>query len=107
MDNWRINHLKEMHQEDATDEFVIYAIGQEYLKLEKFEQAIEYFELLKSINPQYVGLYYHLAAAHVGREDFVNALKIYDDGIRIATHIKDLHALSELKNAKLNLEMEL
>jgi tetratricopeptide (TPR) repeat protein len=107
MDNWRINHLKEMHQEDSTDEFVIYAIGQEYLKLEDFNKAIEYFDLLKSINAKYVGLYYHLAAAYAGLDDIDNALQTYEDGIAIATNLPDLHALSELKNAKLNFEMEL
>ena len=107
MDNWRVNQLLDMYKDDEKDEFVIYALAQEYLKASKFDLSIDYFSRLKSINPNYVGLYYHLAAAYVASEDTKAALSTYEEGIRIATEIQDLHALSELKNAKLNLEMEL
>lgn len=107
MDNWRIIRLKEMYSKDPTDQFVIYALAQEYLKSEEYKESISYFDLLKSINPDYVGLYYHLAAAHAALEDIEKAMAVYEEGIHIATQLKDLHALSELKNAKLNLEMGL
>ncbi len=107
MDNWRINHLFSLLKEDPKDEFVHFAIAQEYNKNEAYDKAIEYYEKLKELNQQYVGLYYHLAATYAEIEEEEKALKTYEEGIIIANALKDLHALSELKNAKLNYEMEL
>jgi len=35
------------------------------------------------------------------------ALNIYEEGIIVARQLNDTHALSELKNAKMNLEIEM
>lgn len=107
MENWRIDRLLKLEQEDPTDDFVIYAIGQEYLKSDDFARAIIYFEKLKKQNPEYVGLYYHLAAAYSEMGEISVAVQAYEEGIIIAQNLNDLHSLAELQNAKLNLELEL
>jgi len=107
MENWRIDHLKKLLSEDADDEFIIYALAQEYLKSYEYPVAIDYFLELKKINAGYVGLYYHLADAYVKIDDEASAMKTYDEGIEIARKLNDQHALSELQNARMNLEMEL
>ena len=107
MDNWRIKQLFELLEDDPEDEFVNFAIAQEYKKTGNLELAIQYFLKLKSINENYVGLYYHLADSYVRIDDEINALQTYDEGIMIAQRMNDLHALGELKNAKINYELEL
>lgn len=105
MDNWRLNHLLELSAEDPKDEFVLYAIAQEYVKAEDYPSAIKQFNHLRDINPDYVGLYYHLAAAQIENEDEENALDTYIEGISVAKKLNDQHALGELMNAKTNLEL--
>ena len=96
-----------MLSEHPQDDFVLYAIAQEYLNKEQFDNAIIYFSKLKQKNPNYVGLYYHFAHALAEMGNHKEAFKIYDEGIAIATQSGDTHTLSELKNAKMNLELDL
>ena len=106
-ENWRLERLLALHEEDNRDEFVLFALAQEYNQLELLAKSLRYYLHLREINPQYVGLYYHLAKLYEKMEHFDDALVVYDQGIKVANDIKDYHALSELKNAKLNLELEL
>jgi len=105
MDNWRIEHLNGLLQDDPKDEFVLYALAQEYLKLEELDQSLSFFLRLKDVNPDYVGLYYHLAALYQELDEEDKAMATYLDGISVAQKIGDQHALSELMNAKTNLEL--
>jgi len=107
MDNWRLDKLLTLLREDDKDSFVRYALAQEYLKLNQSEEAIVHFEALKTNDPAYVGLYYHLAAAYEQQKSINKALITYTEGISIAKQLGDQHALSELMNAKMNLEIEM
>jgi len=107
MENWRLNHLTDLLKEDPKDEFVHYALAQEFVKQEDFDEAINRFNTLKTLNPDYVGLYYHLAAAQIEADLPDDAMDTYQTGIAIAKKIGDQHALSELLNAKTNLELGL
>ncbi len=105
--NSRLEYLFSLLDENRPDDFVLYAIAQEHLQKGHYELAIQFFEKLKDHNANYVGLYYHLAAAYHMIDQDEKAMETYETGIRIAEKIGDLHALSELKNAKTNLEYEL
>lgn len=107
MDNWRVKQLEDMIAQDPKDEFVLFALAQEYGKTADYTKAIAYYTTLKNINPDYVGLYYHLAATYILTEKSEKAMKTYELGIRVAQKLNDQHALAELKNAKLNYELEL
>ncbi len=107
MDNWRLQQLTGMLKEDPNDEFLLFAIAQEYTKLEQLETAIDHYNQLKNMNPEYVGLYYHLAAAYAELELVKEAARTYEEGILIAQKLGDQHALSELMNAKMNFELEM
>ena len=102
----RLTQLKEMLAEDPDDSFLLFAIAKEYEGLEQYEEAIKGFVTLVEKDAAYVGTYYHLAKLYEEMEDADNALATYEAGILMAQKMKDLHALSELKNAKLNFELE-
>ena len=65
MDNWRVKQLEELIAQDPNDEFVLFALAQECGKAQDYAKAIAYYNRLRGINPDYVGLYYHLAASYI------------------------------------------
>ena len=66
---------------------------------------IEYFEKLRTVNPNYTGLYYHLGIVYEKMGQSEKGMEIFQKGIEVASEVKDLHALSELKNICQNREM--
>lgn len=103
----RLLTLLNMYDENNHDSFVLFAIAKEYEYSQDLAKAIESYEKLKLKDPQYVGLYYHLAKAYEESNHHSLALENYEAGIQIAKKLADFHALSELNNAKTNLEITL
>jgi tetratricopeptide (TPR) repeat protein len=96
-----------MIENDPSDSFVRYALAKEYEVLNDKVNALHHYLILRSHDPEYVGLYYHLAKLYESLEAFDVAIQVYSDGMRIAKKLLDNHALAELSSAKMNLEMEL
>lgn len=103
----RLNVLIEMHHQDPNDSFILYALAKEYETCDDLNESLSQFLLLKQQDPDYVGMYYHLGKLYEKLEKPSEALQTYENGIQISKKLKDFHALSELNNAKVNLEMEL
>jgi len=106
MDNSRLDQLLNFYSIDGSDPFIIFAIAKEYEQQENFKKALEFYTILKDDHSEYVGTYFHLAQLYADLDYIDNALEVYNTGIHIAEKQGDLHALSELKNAKLNFELE-
>lgn len=104
--NSRLQKLLKYFEQDSGDSFIIFAIAKEYENLNDWESSLKYYRLLLEEHPDYIGTYYHLAQLYGEMEDTDNALDIYARGIQKAKEQNDQHALSELKNAKLNFELE-
>ncbi len=107
MSNSRINQLQEFLKESPKDSFLLFALAKEYEKQGEHQKAIDNYNLLKDLHPDYVGLYYHLAALLAKKADHQLTLNTYNEGILVATKLGDAHALAELKNAKMNFEIDL
>ncbi|GLR15703.1 tetratricopeptide repeat protein [Portibacter lacus] len=103
----RLKSLLNLLKDSPNDGFLLFAIAKEYEGQEDFENALSYYEKLRSIDQDYVGLYFHLGALYAELDDSDKAMEVYDQGIEIAIKIKDQHALSELKGSKMNLELGL
>ena len=103
----RLKTLLEMLKENLNDSFIRYAVAKEYEGNNDLENALENYLIIKDSDPEYVGMYYHLAKLYETLEQFENAINTYNEGINIAKKLPDFHALSELNSAKMNLEMEL
>ncbi|MBP6455853.1 MAG: tetratricopeptide repeat protein [Chitinophagaceae bacterium] len=95
-DQSRIEKLKYFLESSPNDCFLWHALGLEYLKIEQKTDAISCFEKVLQIDENYVGTYYHLAAAKI-QLNLQEAILIYKKGIEIATKLKDNHAKNELQ----------
>lgn len=101
----RLEQLQTLLQENPGDAFLLFAIAKEYEKIADRPQALAYYEQVVRTDPDYVGVYYHLAKLYEKIEQPEKALDIYITGMDIARRAGDQHALAELSAAKLNLEM--
>ena len=102
----RLAYLQKLSDEDPEDSFLVYAIAKEWEKL-NLVKASEIFEQLKIKDANYTGLYYQLGKIYEQMGLFVNASKIYQEGILIAKSQSDFHTVAELTSAKTNLEIEM
>ena len=100
----RLEALLAFYAEDPQDAFTRFALATEYLKAQNVEQALAFFEGLVHDIPSYVGTYYHLGKLYqsLGRNE--DALQTYQEGIKMASEARDLHARAELQDALLNLQ---
>jgi tetratricopeptide (TPR) repeat protein len=65
---------------------------------------IEYYKRLLNEFPNYVGTYYHFGKLLEKKGETDEAIETYSKGMSIARAAGDQHSLSELAEAKLNLE---
>jgi tetratricopeptide (TPR) repeat protein len=102
----RLQQLLHLSESSPNDAFLLFAIAKEYEGMNEPQQALDWYLRLKNSQPGYVGLYYHLGKLYEITEQRDHALDAYATGIEVAAKAGDLHALSELKGAKMNLEIE-
>ena len=101
----RLDLLLGILKETPTDSFVIFAIAKEYENIGNQNEAIQYYEKLYQLDPNYVGLYFHWGKIHEEINDSDKAIDIYSIGIEVASLQKDGHAERELRAAKYNCEL--
>lgn len=106
MSTQRLELLLQLHREKPTDAFTLFALAKEYEKLNQPSESLRHYLTLRQHDPQYVGLYYHLAKLYEQLDERDAALEAYAQGLDVAQAAGDRHAWNELNNAKLNLEME-
>lgn len=92
--------------DSPNDEFLQYALAQEYISEAEDAKAEEIFRKLIQQNPDYVATYYHLGKLQERKGEKEDAMEIYRNGIEIAKKTKEQHALSELQSALLELEYD-
>lgn len=95
----RVSKILNMLNESPEDCFLNHALGLEYLKIGKIEDAVVSFNKVLNTDINYVGTYYHLAKAYETLHEPNKAVEIYEKGIEIAKILKDNHARNELQMA--------
>ncbi len=100
----RLKALLDFLNEDPNDSFTRFALACEYLKRGGLEEARMYFEGLVERDPDYVGTYYHLGKLYEASGRREDAISTYKAGIDVARTHREVHALSELQDALLNVE---
>ena len=93
----RLQKLLEFLKNEPDDEFLLYALATEYLRLNQTDTALSYYERLVKDHPAYVGTYYHLGKLYEALNRRQDALITYQNGMKIAREARDNHALSELQ----------
>ena len=102
----RIDQIRQFLQDSPNDSFLRYALAQELQKQGDVEAAKEAYLWLTDNQPSYVATYYHLGKLLLAQGEMEAALAWFNLGIEHAKAAKELHALSELQSAKLELEYE-
>lgn len=102
----RIDQIRQFLQDSPNDSFLRYALAQELQKQGDVEAAKEAYLWLTDNQPSYVATYYHLGKLLIAQGEKETALVWFNLGIEHAKAAKELHALSELQSAKLELEYE-
>ncbi len=93
----RLDKLLDFLKNEPDDEFLLYALATEYLRLNQTDNALAYYEKLVSEHPGYVGTYYHLGKLYESLNRKPDAITTYEKGISVARAARDNHALSELQ----------
>lgn len=102
----RLRQLQDFLKASPDDSFLIFAIAKEYEKEGEQDKAMQHYLELKSKDPEYVGLYYHLGKLYEEKENFDLAIETYHTGMDVAKSQGDKHAFNELAGAKMNIDDE-
>jgi len=103
----RISTLAKAVKEHPEDSFYKFTLALEMLKIGEQQKARVLFEAIRDKDPEYIGVYYHLAKLYAALGENKKALTTYKEGIQMAEDQHDLHAKSELSSALFNFEMEI
>jgi Tfp pilus assembly protein PilF len=95
----KIQQIQSMLAENDNDCFLNHALGLEYVKIEDAENALNHFNKVLSIDPNYVGTYYHLAKLYEALMQEEEAIATYQKGMEVATAQNEKHAFGELRSA--------
>lgn len=107
MSDSRLDTLLKMVQEEKSNMFLHFAIAKEYENADQLEEALEKYNFIFNQDPDYIGNYYHYGKCLEELDQLDKALEIYGAGIAKGKSQGDFHAVSELNNAKMNLELEM
>ena len=99
----RLASLQELLAESPNDAFILFAIAKEYSINGDPNRAKSYYLRLKEAHPEYIGLYYHLGKLEQQSGSPQEAIRIFEEGMRVAKSIGDQHAWSELSAALMEL----
>jgi tetratricopeptide (TPR) repeat protein len=94
----RVSALREILQQNPEDNFARYGLAMEFAKQGKLAEAVLEFKHLLSINPDYIAAYYHAGQTLENLGQYDDARKIYQEGIKVASRLKDNKAKGELES---------
>lgn len=88
------------------DAFLNYALAQEYISEGLDDKAEALFLKLTDQQPEYIATYYHYGKLLERKGAKDSAMEMYRKGIAIGQKLRELHAVSELQSALLELEYD-
>lgn len=93
----RLNMLTQFLEQNPGDAFARYGLAMEYSRLGKVETALEQFQQLLQMHPDYTSGYF-MAAQTLARADRVEeARSMLQKGIESAQRTGNRHAMSEME----------
>jgi Tfp pilus assembly protein PilF len=106
-DKSKIKQLARQIKNNPGDSFSKFALALEFRKQGEFKKARILFEDILESDPDYVGVYYHLGKLYEALDRLKNAKELYEHGINVAGTQNESRTKSELKEALMQLEMEI
>jgi tetratricopeptide (TPR) repeat protein len=93
----RIAAFNQILSQNPNDAFTRYGLAMEYSNTGEVERALQEFETLLKLNPDYTAAYFMAAQmlARAGRSD--EAKRLLTDGIAAAQRARNAHAQSEME----------
>ena len=101
----RKNQLLALLTESPEDSFLLFALAKEFENEMEFPSAVDRYESLIILDPDYVGAYYHLGQLLIRIGEREKARSAFQQGIAKSLELNDLHARSELQAALRELEI--
>lgn len=95
----RLTQILAMIEQMPNDPFLRYGAALEYVSKGEDHEAEEYFQWILNNHADYLPMYYQLGKLLERKPDNASAIKIYDQGIELASRLKDQHTRNELQNA--------
>ncbi|HWP48314.1 MAG TPA: tetratricopeptide repeat protein [Candidatus Limnocylindrales bacterium] len=93
----RIAQLQELLKTDPNDDFLYYGLGLEYLKAERYQEAVEAFKTVIKLKPDYSAAYRELGKALTKVGQLEEAKKVYQEGMMVAEKKGDLQTKKEMR----------
>ncbi len=106
MKEMRLKKLLQWEAEKPYDEFLKFAVSQEYISGGNDSEAKKYLELLANKSPNYLATYYQLGKLYERMNETEKAKDTYSKGKKVAQIAGDAKTLRELNEALTRLEDE-
>ncbi len=92
-----VDSLEAMLARGQDSALLRYGLGGEYLNLKRYDKAVEHLRQAVALDPKYSAAWKLLgkALADAGHTD--EAIKAYEDGIRVAEEKSDKQAIKEMR----------
>lgn len=95
----RLTKLFKFTEVDPNDPFNWYAIAMEYLSIEEYNKAREYFEKVLNEHKDYLPVYYQAAQLYMDLNEDEKADEVFKKGIELAKNQKNALTERELRSA--------
>ncbi len=92
-----LENLEAMLAAGEDNSLLRFGLGQAYLKLKKFDEAILHLEKCLEFDAQYSAAWKLLGKAYVAENHVEQALKAFEEGIRVAEQKGDLQSAREIQ----------
>ncbi len=102
----RLTQLLDLLKEQPKDSFLFFAVAKEHEKAGNYKEALHWYDQLTTLDPEYTGTYFHLGKLQETLGDLHAARHAFEAGIAVCRKAGDLHALSELQGALMNLDID-
>jgi len=96
----RLAYLEKITTDGSVDPFHWYCLAQEYRSQEKNEEAVQTFEKLEAMTPDYVPMFLMAGQLFEKMGKLEDAKSWLDKGMAAAKKKGDSHALGELESAR-------
>ena len=93
----RIAHLLEILAANPDDTFARYALGMEYSRAGRVDDAVSEFRTLTDKQPDYANAYFMAAQALAGVDRVPEAKSLLQEGVAAANRARNQHAASEMQ----------